>query len=183
MKFKIFIIISLISVVTFSQEKQTRTPKELNEKHKALEKEKKELRKQIDGATLNELNFEDINGNAYTLESLKGKIVMLNFWFIQCKPCIKEFPDLNNLKMKFKGKPVEFFAVAWNDKKSLVKFLENNTLNFKVVSDIKLIDKFKIPHYPYNVIIDQEGKVEYVNDVLSFNVIKKIERKISKMLE
>ncbi|BAO76594.1 hypothetical protein WPG_2364 [Winogradskyella sp. PG-2] len=84
--------------------------------------------------------------------------------------------------MKFKDKSVEFFAVTWNDKNSLIKFLETTKLDFTVVPDGKLIDKFKIPYYPYNIIIDKKGKVEYVNDVLSLNLIKKIERKMNKLL-
>lgn len=184
MKFKIpfFIIIALISLNTFSQEKKSISQKDLNDKHKVLEKEKKEIRKQINGFILNELSFEDINGNKYTLESLKGKIIVMNFWFIQCKPCVKEFPDLNALKMKFQEKDVEFFAVTWNDKNSLIKFLEITKLDLTVVPDRKLIDKFKIPYYPYNIIIDKKGKVEYVNDVLSLNLIKKIERKVKRLL-
>jgi len=184
MKFKtsILMLLAVVSLSTFSQEKKSISQKEINDTYKAIEKEKKALRKQIDGSLLDELNFEDIDGNKYTLDSLKGKVVVMNFWFIQCKPCIKEFPDLNALKLKFKDKAVEFFAVTWNDKNSLIGFLERNKLDFTVVPDGKLIEKFKIPYYPYNIIIDKKGKVEYVNDVLSLNVIKKIERKVNQLL-
>ena len=184
MKFKtlILIIIALISLNTFGQEKKSISQKELNDRYKAFEKEKKEKRKQIDGSVLNELSFTDINGNNHTLESLKGKIIVMNFWFTQCKPCIEEFPDLNELKKKFKNKPVEFFAVTGQGKSSLIKFLETKKLDFTVVSDVKLIEKFKIPYYPYKLIIDKKGKVEYVSDVLSLNIIKKIERKVNKLL-
>ena len=34
----------------------------------------------------------DIAGNNYTLESLKGKIIVINFWFVECKPCVMEMP-------------------------------------------------------------------------------------------
>lgn len=166
----------------FSQEHDSKSKKDLNDKYKALEKQKKELRNEIDGSILEELNFEDINGNKHSLESLQGKVVVLNFWFIQCKPCVKEFPDLNQLTAKFKEDAVAFFAVTWNDKNSLLKFLETHDLEYTVVPDSKLIKKFQIPHYPFHIIIDQQGKVEYINEVLSFNVIKKIERKINKLL-
>ncbi|MBU2922207.1 TlpA family protein disulfide reductase [Winogradskyella psychrotolerans] len=182
LKFYFFIILTLLSINTFSQEKNVRSKKQLNDRYKIIEKEKKELRKQIDGSILEELSFEDIDGNKHTLESLKGKIVVLNFWFIQCKPCVEEFPDLNKLKKKFKGKSVEFFAVTWNDKNSLINFLNTTTLDFTVVPDSKLIKKFKIPYYPYNIIIDKKGKIEYINDILSLNIMKKIERKINKLL-
>jgi len=181
-KFFILAIFALMSINTFSQEEKSMSKNELKDKFKDIEKEKKELRNQIDGSLLKELNFEDINGNIHTLESLKGKVIVLNFWFIQCKPCVEEFPDLNKLKNKFKNKSVEFFAVTWNDKNSLVKFLETKKLDFTVVPDGKLVNKFKIPYYPYNIIINKKGKVEYVSDVLSLNIMKKIERKIKNYL-
>ncbi|WP_353777407.1 redoxin domain-containing protein [Winogradskyella sp. 3972H.M.0a.05] len=184
MIFKIFAltISFLLSVNTFCQDKKVQFRKAQEEKYKAILKENEKQRKEIDGSTLTELSFEDIEGNKHTLSSLKGKVVVMNFWFIQCKPCVEEFPDLNKLKAKFEGKPVEFFAVAWNDKKSLTKFLETHQLDYTVVSDGKLSKRFKIPHYPYNMIIDQNGKVEYISEVLSLNIFKKIERKINKLL-
>ena len=144
---------------------------------------KKQQRKQLDGSILTDLNFEDIDGESYSLKSLRGKVVVFNFWFIQCKPCVKELPDLNKLQQKFQNKDVEFFAVSWNDKSSLEKFVAKNQLDYKVVSDKKLIDKFNISYYPSHVLIDQYGNVEYVNDLLSFNIFKKIERKIYKFLK
>ena len=157
--------------------------KEQVEYYKDEQKRKQELRKKIDGTILTELNFEDINGDKYTLESLKGKVVVFNFWFIQCRPCVEEFPDLNKLKAEFKNQPVEFFAVSWNDKKSLQKFLKIKKLDYTVVhSGRKLIDKFKIPHYPYHMIIDKNGKVEYINEVLSLNLMNKIKRKVKRLL-
>ena len=90
---------------------------------------------------------------------------------------------MNKLKKEFEGKPVEFFAVTWNNKNSLIKFLQNQKLNYKIIPNgKKIIDKFKIQYYPYNIIIDQNGIVEYINDVLTFNIFKKIERKIKKLL-
>jgi thiol-disulfide isomerase/thioredoxin len=108
---------------------------------------------------------------------------LLHFWFIQCKPCVKEFPKLNILKSKFNDKNVEFFAVTWNNKKDLNKFFEKNRLDYNIVpSDIKLKNKFNINIFPSDILIDKEGKVEYINDLLSFEVTKRIERKINKLL-
>lgn len=90
---------------------------------------------------------------------------------------------LNKLKQKFKGKPVEFFAIAWNDKHSLTTFLKTHKLDYTVVSDNNLIKKFKIPYYPHNLIITKKGNVEYINGALSLNLFKKIERKINKLLK
>ena len=87
------------------------------------------------------------------------------------------------MKSEFESMPVEFFAISWNDKKSLEKFLKIKTLDYTVVpAGRKLIDKFKVPHYPYHIIIDKNGKVEYINEVLSLNIISKIKRKVKRLL-
>lgn len=147
-------------------------------------KAEKESRNELDGSIIGELNLEDLNGEKFNLGSLKGKIIVLNFWFTQCKPCIAEFPELNNLKQKYKNQQVEFFAVTFNNKETIDKFLANHKLDFKIVPNGKIIiDKFKIPHYPYNIVIDKDGKIEYINDVLVLNVLKKIDNKIDELLK
>ncbi len=147
-------------------------------------KAEKEYRNEIDGSKINELNLEDLNGEKFNLENLKGKVIVLNFWFTQCKPCVAEFPELNKLKQKYINQEVEFFAITWNNKETTEKFLINNKLDFKIVPNGKvIIDKFKIPHYPYNIVIDKNGKIEYINDVLSLNVLKKLDNKIKELLK
>lgn len=146
-------------------------------------KENDRLRNELNGSIIKELNLTDINDKKHTLESLKGKVIVLNFWYIQCRPCVAEFPDLNKLKEEFKGKPVEFFAVTFNNKQALNKFFEKHNLNYKIIpSGRPIIDKFKVPHYPYNIIIDKNGKVEYINNVLVLNIFKKLKRKIKNIL-
>lgn len=156
--------------------------KETEQKRKI--KAEKEYRNELDGSKLEELNLEDINGVKFNLENLKGKVIVLNFWFTQCKPCVAEFPELNNLKEKYKNQDVDFFAVTWNNKETIEKFLLNHKLDFNIIPNGKLIiDKFKIPRYPYNIVIDKNGKVEYINDVLVLNVLKKLDNKISELLK
>lgn len=146
-------------------------------------KEDKAIRKALDSTILESLAFVDMEGNHHDLESLKGKVVVLNFWFIQCKPCVAEFPDLNKLKAEFKGQPVEFFAVAWNKKAALAKFLKTKDLDFTVVPDGRpLVDQFKIPHYPYNIVIDKDGRAHYISELLSTNVLKRVKRKVKSLL-
>lgn len=147
-------------------------------------KAEKEYRNELDGSKINELNLEDLNGEKFNLEKLKGKIIVINFWFTKCKPCIAEFPELNELKKKYANQEVEFFAVTWDNKETIDKFLINHKLDFKIIPNGKtIIDKFKIPHYPYNIVIDKEGKIEYINDVLVVKVLKKLDNKIKELLK
>ena len=156
---------------------------DLTAKYDAQIKERKESRKNLDGTIIDELNLEDLNNEKHTLNTLKGKVIVLNFWFIQCKPCIEEFPDLNELKEHFKNQPVEFFAVTFNKKEALNTFFKNHKLDFTIIhSNMKLIKKFGIPHYPFFIIIDKNGEIDYFNDVLSFNIFNKLKRKIKNSL-
>ena len=59
-------------------------------------------------------SVKDIQGNKKSLNSLKGKIIILNFWFIECKPCVREMPELNNLVKKYKNDNVEFIGFSGN---------------------------------------------------------------------
>ena len=77
----------------------------------------------------------DISGNKYSLEKLKGKIIVLNFWFVECKPCVMEIPDLNDLVEKYKGKEVVFLAFATNNKSKIESFLKTRTYKYKIIAD------------------------------------------------
>jgi peroxiredoxin len=111
------------------------------------------------------VDFEvvDVKGNKYKLSELKGKVVMLNFWFVECKPCVMEMPDLNALVDEFKGKEVVFLAIALNDKKQLKKFLKTTVLKYNVVSNGQAVaDAFGVKGFPTNAIIDQSGVIHYM---------------------
>ncbi len=170
--------------VVFVYKKQTKEDlKKIEDDFKRKNKDDKEIRKNLNGTKISNLELKDLNGTVYTLESLKGKVIVLNFWFTQCKPCVAEFPDLNELKSKFDREKVVFFAVSWNDTATINSFMKNRQLDYTIIpKGNKVIDYFKIPHYPYNVIIDQNGTIEYIEDVLSLNIFKKMERKIKSLL-
>lgn len=175
---------TLTNEVVFVYKKQTKDDlKKSKVDFKRKKNDAKDIRKSLNGTTISELELKDLNGTVYTLESLKGKVIVLNFWFTQCKPCVAEFPDLNKLKAKFDPEKVVFFAVSWNDVATINAFMKNRHLDYTVIPNgNKLINYFKIPHYPYNVIIDQNGTIDYINDAVSFNILKKMESKIKSYL-
>jgi thiol-disulfide isomerase/thioredoxin len=69
----------------------------------------------------------DISGNNYSLDELKGKVIVINFWFVECKPCVMEMPELNKLVEKHKNKEVVFLGFANNDKPKIEKFLKTKS--------------------------------------------------------
>jgi peroxiredoxin len=112
------------------------------------------------------LDFElvDLTGKKYKLSELKGKVVVLNFWFVECKPCIMEIPELNELTEEFKGKEVVFLAIALNEKKQLKKFIKTTLFKYNIVSNGQSSsDSYGVKGFPTNVIIDQNGLIQYVS--------------------
>ena len=156
--------------------------KVINDEFQDKQKKDTENRKQLKGSHIENLDLTDIFGNKFTLENLSGKIIVLNFWFTKCAPCIKEMPYLEDLKEKYNDKSIAFFAVTY-DKKSVVdEFLKKIKFDLTVIpNDRKTINQFGIQFYPTNLVIDSNGKVVYINEFFGGNGIKEIDKILNKL--
>jgi len=165
-----------------------KTISEIERKQQAIEQKveitnNRKKYKLQEGTVLKELNFKDSNGNNYTLDSLKGKVIVLNFWFIGCKPCVEEIPDLNRIQEKFKDKDVVFLAVTFDSKKKLEEFVKKKPFNFTLVPDsMKIIRQFYVNSYPTTMLIDKDRKIHLIDDLLVFDLMNKIEKMIKNYL-
>lgn len=116
--------------------------------------------------SLPEFDLKDIEGNKISSKDLIGKYVHINFWSVTCKPCIEEFPELNQLKREYdKEGDFVFIAIAPEGQKRVLKVLEKHSLNYIVIADAKeFFDKLGIDGYPGNFFINPAGKIVYVRD-------------------
>ena len=105
----------------------------------------------------------DINGNIISSENTKGKIVVLNFWFTACKPCIEEIPKLNEVYDQYKdNNNVVFASVTFNEPGQVNKFLKKYPFQYPVVADARdICDLFGVTGYPTNIVIDKNGNYFY----------------------
>ena len=159
----------------------------------ATEEEKSEMKKILSkaneenvqiGKSAKPFNVTDINGNNFSLESLKGKIVVINFWFVECKPCIMEIPELNKLVEEFKDKDVIFLGITFNDTTKLNSFLERNKFNYNIIPKSKdVISNYGIKSFPTHIVIDQYSKVAFSTTGLTPNTISKLKNEIEKLLK
>lgn len=115
----------------------------------------------VKGKSIPILNFSTIHGKKYNTSNLKGKILVLNFWFKACKPCVAEMPSLNKLRNEFKGRDVIFIGFASDSENALkTTYLNSNKFLFEIVSDSKNIAKeFYFDGYPTTFIVNQTGTV------------------------
>jgi thiol-disulfide isomerase/thioredoxin len=106
----------------------------------------------------------DVDSVKYDLRELKGKVVVLNFWFIGCAPCQKEMPELNKMVEKYKSKDVVFLAFEVNDNSpAKIKALANGRFNYTQIPSKRgdVESKYKVKIYPTSYVIDQSGVIRY----------------------
>jgi peroxiredoxin len=110
--------------------------------------------------------IKDIEGMEVTSESLKGKIVVMNYWALSCKPCIEEIPRLNKLAKSYvSDEDVVFFALSPDNKDKVNKFLEKQDFNYRMFVGRKNIENIQSPTdlaaLPFHLIIEREGKIAF----------------------
>ena len=110
-----------------------------------------------------DFKFTGLDKQVLELQKLKGKVVVLNFWFTTCGPCIKEMPLLNELVAANTERPVVFIAPSPDDERRVNKFLKKNTFSYHIIpSSLSYITTMKIENFPTHLVIDKEGIIREV---------------------
>ena len=137
------------------------------------------------GEIFKSFKTSDINGNKIDLKTLKGKILVINFWFIDCNPCRREIPDLNKMVDSFKtNDKVVFLAVALDDRSSLKVFLKQFAFHYTILDGGQFIaNQYRIKSYPTHVVVDPEMKVYFHTTGLGLNTVYWIKKSITELLE
>jgi len=136
------------------------------------------------GKKAKNFNVTDLYGNNISLDKLKGKTLVLNFWFVACPPCINEMPDLNRIVDSYQNnKDLRFISFALDKEEKLGRFLSKSKFNYEVVPDAKKISElFLVDKYPTHIIIDKNGIIKYLNIGLTDNSIQDLNKEIEKVL-
>lgn len=104
----------------------------------------------------------DLKGNTYKLSDLRGKIVVLNFWFTKCGPCITEIPDLNKLVDLYTEKEVVFLAITFNKKEIVRSFLKKHPFNYTILANASTaINIYGVRSFPTNMVINKKGEIVF----------------------
>lgn len=129
-------------------------------------------------------DVEDYDGNQITSEVLQGKITVVNFWFKECKPCIQEMPELNELVSTFKeNENVQFLAFSLTEKDRLSSFFEKHIFEYRIIPDShSYATEYGITGYPTNMIIDQQGNVAFLKTGFIPGIAETIKEEVQKLL-
>jgi thiol-disulfide isomerase/thioredoxin len=107
-------------------------------------------------------HFTDLQGNVVTSESLKGKVVVLDFWATWCGPCKKEIPSLIKLQKQYGEQGLAIVGVAMEgDAGPVRKYARNSGINYPVgISNDQIYAAFGQPDtIPSNYLIDRTGVI------------------------
>jgi len=125
----------------------------------------------------------DMAGNNYTLESLKGKVIVLNFWFVACKPCVMEMPELNKLVDKYKNSEVVFLGFAVDDKSKIENFLKKTTYKYTIIPDAKeTVKSYNINGFPTHILIDKNSIISFTAIGLGPNTMEDLDKNIESLI-
>ena len=103
---------------------------------------------------------QDSEGNSIKLSELRGNVVVLNFWFIKCGPCVAEMPALNAMKEHYKNDAVKFLAITFDKQEMIDQFLERKDFNYNMIPDAShVIQMYGVQSFPTNIVIDKDGYV------------------------
>ena len=116
------------------------------------------------GTPAPDVTFIDLKGQKVSTQSLRGKVVMVNFWATSCVTCVKEMPQMIETYNKYKGQGLEFVAVAmqYDPANYVINFTETRKLPFTVALDSggDIAKSFgDVTLTPTTFVIDKDGKI------------------------
>ena len=131
---------------------------------KALEREAAK-KNTVEGNVAPDFTLKSIDGKNISLSSLKGKVVVLDFWGSWCGWCIKGMPKMKEYYAKYKGK-LEILGIDCNDTeqkwRDAVKKHELPWLHVRNEGNPDVIVLYGISGFPTKIVVDAEGKISKV---------------------
>jgi thiol-disulfide isomerase/thioredoxin len=121
------------------------------------------------GKVLPDFIQNNIEDQPFSITSLRGKIVLIDFWASWCGPCRKENPTLKKIYEKYKTKGFEIVGVSLDhDKEKWKLAIEKDGLSWIQLSDLKgwdneVANEFQVNELPFNILLDKEGRIMAIN--------------------
>lgn len=171
-------ILALFVTLSFSVHAQEPTKDQI----KQVEEARKEV-KGMKGNAFPDFELISLDGTSISSKDIEGKIVLFNFWFTSCRPCIQEMPELNKLVEEFKDSGIVFIAPTFNDSEQVQKFLKRFDFSYDIIPDVKnFCLELNIRNYPTHFVINKEGIIEKVFIGYSMTTVESLTKSLKRLL-
>lgn len=134
------------------------------------------------GTDAPDINLKTIDGKQFSLKSLRGKYVVLDFWASWCPDCRKDIPKVKEMYERY-GKKVVFVGVSFDtDHNRWSDCIANTQMTWLHVSELKrmreaeISKNYGVQWIPSMTLIGPDGKV-----ILSTVVIERMEKALSEI--
>jgi thioredoxin:protein disulfide reductase len=126
-----------------------------------------------------------LEGGKLDLASLKGKVVLIDFWATWCVPCISEIPMFNDLTKQYKAQGFEMIAVSLDEEgaEKVKPFLKKHPMNYtQTLGDQSLAELFKVSDsaLPVAILIDRQGRQRFLHKGITARAV--FEEQIKQLL-
>ena len=115
-----------------------------------------------EGMVIDDIILADASGKMKNLESLRGNVVLIDFWASWCRPCRMEIPNFKKLYESYHSSGFDIFSVSVdNDMFAWRTALEQEKMPWINVRDDQKIysNKYNVSSIPFTILIDKEGKI------------------------
>ena len=130
-----------------------------------------------------------LDGTDYSLNDLRGTVVVLTFWSTKCEICRGEIPKLNRFADRFDPKRVVFLALTMENEDKVTGYLKSNPFKFQILPNsfgtlFQYADRDKNGYmdmgFPSFFVIDQGGFIQYRTS--GYDKITSLDAAISKLI-
>ena len=114
-----------------------------------------------------EFSLPSLKGSTVTLASMKGKVVLVDFWAQWCEPCKKELPQLDRLAKDYAQKGVVIVAVNIDkQRENAERMVKQLGVSLPVLLDPagSVAGSYDLPKMPTSFVIDKKGIVRFINE-------------------
>ncbi len=119
-----------------------------------------------------------------SLTQLKGKVILLDFYFIGCLPCMDAIKPLNKLYEKYKGKDIVIASITGRDnKKTVLAFKKQYGIKYPgYVDAADVVKSYHVDSFPTFYLIDKEGKIASAHEGYGYDFEKNVTSLIDNLL-
>ena len=133
-----------------------------------------------------DFSFTTHENQSVSNTSLRGKVVLLDFWGTWCPPCRESVPILRNLNKKYAGKPFQLIGVSSDDDEDVWKtFIAEQHMDWSEYIDLpgNILRAFQIESFPTYIVLDKDGVIRFRQSGLDQSTGADLEDSINKALK